>query len=158
QQGQVGSLYRGRPGAGQESPRAVVRQARRATRPSRTATAMTLARFKSLALQTRATMRAMLLDAAHAPLRPAELPRPTPGPDQVLVHVRAGGVCRTDLHVADGELPDPKLPLVLGHEVVGVVAAKGERVERFARGDRVGVPWLGWTCGECVYCRSGREN
>jgi propanol-preferring alcohol dehydrogenase len=76
----------------------------------------------------------------------------------VLVQVRACGVCRTDLHVFDGELPDPKLPLVLGHEIVGVVASLGEGVDRFAVGDRVGVPWLGWTCGECGYCRSGREN
>jgi len=75
-----------------------------------------------------------------------------------LLHVRACGVCRTDLHVVDGELPDPKLPLVPGHEVVGTVAAKGERAGRFAVGDRVGVPWLGWTCGVCRYCRSGREN
>ncbi|HZT79821.1 MAG TPA: zinc-dependent alcohol dehydrogenase family protein [Gemmataceae bacterium] len=103
-------------------------------------------------------MRAMLLDAAHSPLRPADLPVPTPGPGQVLIRVRACGVCRTDLHVFDGELTQPKLPLVLGHEIVGVVAGRGERVERFTEGDRVGVPWLGWTCGECVYCRSGREN
>ncbi|HKI33386.1 MAG TPA: zinc-dependent alcohol dehydrogenase family protein [Gemmataceae bacterium] len=103
-------------------------------------------------------MHAMLLDSPHSPLRPADLPLPTPGPDLVLIRVRACGVCRTDLHVCDGELPDPKLPLVLGHEVVGTVAGKGERVERFAEGDRVGVPWLGWTCGECTYCRSGREN
>ncbi len=75
-----------------------------------------------------------------------------------MLHVRACGVCRTDLHVVDGELPDPKLPLVPGHEVVGTVAAKGERAGRFAVGDRVGVPWLGWTCGVCRYCRSGREN
>jgi propanol-preferring alcohol dehydrogenase len=103
-------------------------------------------------------MRAMLLDAAHTPLRSADVPCPAPGPDQVLVRVRACGVCRTDLHVFDGELSDPKLPLVLGHEIVGIVAGKGERVERFAAGDRVGVPWLGWTCGVCPYCRSGREN
>jgi propanol-preferring alcohol dehydrogenase len=103
-------------------------------------------------------MRAMLLDAARRPLRPAELPSPRPGPDQVLIRVRACGVCRTDLHVLDGELSDPKLPLVLGHEIVGTVEAKGDRVERFAPGDRVGVPWLGWTCGECRYCLSGREN
>ena len=70
----------------------------------------------------------------------------------------ACAVCRTDLHVVDGELPDPKIPLTLGHEIVGVVAAKGERVDRFAVGDRVGVPWLGWTCGVCRFCRSGREN
>ncbi len=103
-------------------------------------------------------MRAMLLDAAQAPLRPADVPRPDPGPDQVLVKVQACGVCRTDLHVFDGELPHPKLPLVLGHEIVGTVAARGECVERFAIGERVGIPWLGWTCGVCRYCRSGREN
>jgi propanol-preferring alcohol dehydrogenase len=103
-------------------------------------------------------MKAMLLDAPRRPLRPADLPVPAPGPDQALIRVRACGVCRTDLHVLDGELPDPKLPLVLGHEVVGHVVAKGERVERFAVGDRVGVPWLGWTCGACRYCTSGREN
>jgi propanol-preferring alcohol dehydrogenase len=103
-------------------------------------------------------MRAMLLDAARTPLRPVELPTPTPGPDQVLIRVHACGVCRTDLHVFDRELSDPKLPLVLGHEVVGRVVARGERVERFAEGERVGVPWLGWTCGECRYCLAGREN
>jgi len=103
-------------------------------------------------------MRAMTLSAARTELREVHLPVPAPGPEQVLVHVRACGVCRTDLHVVDGELPDPKLPLVLGHEIVGTVAAKGERVERFAAGERVGVPWLGWTCGVCPYCRSGREN
>ncbi len=103
-------------------------------------------------------MRAMLLDAAHSTLRFAEVPRPAPGPDQVLLRVRACGVCRTDLHVFDGELPHPKLPLVLGHEIVGVVAGKGERVDRFAAGDRVGVPWLGYTDGTCSYCRTGREN
>jgi alcohol dehydrogenase, propanol-preferring len=103
-------------------------------------------------------MRAVRLEAAGTPLRLAEVPRPAPGPDQVLLRVRACGVCRTDLHVADGELPDPKLPLVPGHEIVGTVVARGERVESPAVGDRVGVPWLGWTCGECAYCRSGREN
>jgi propanol-preferring alcohol dehydrogenase len=76
----------------------------------------------------------------------------------VLVHVRACAVCRTDLHVVDGELPHPKLPLVPGHEIVGVVAGKGQGVERFNDGDRVGIPWLGWTCGACEYCRTGREN
>src|SRR5690348_14155622 len=99
-------------------------------------------------------MRAMILEAARQPLRPADLPLPAPGPDQVLIRVRACGVCRTDLHVLDGELPDPKLPLVLGHEIVGTVEARGVRVERFREGDRVGVPWLGWTCGECRYCLS----
>jgi propanol-preferring alcohol dehydrogenase len=105
-------------------------------------------------------MRAMLLDAPRRPLRPAEIPRPTPGPGQVLLAVHACGVCRTDLHIADGELPHPKLPLVLGHEIVGTVAALGAGPEaaRFSVGDRVGIPWLGWTCGECGYCRAGREN
>lgn len=103
-------------------------------------------------------MRAMLLDQPRRPLRPADLPRPQPGPDQVLLQVHACGVCRTDLHVADGDLADPKLPLVPGHEIVGTVAAVGERVDRFALGQRVGVPWLGWTCGQCSYCTSGREN
>ncbi len=100
----------------------------------------------------------MLLEAPGQPLRLAEVPVPSPGPAQVLLRVRACGVCRTDLHVADGELPNPKLPLVLGHEIVGVVEACGAGVQRFAPGDRVGVPWLGWTCGTCRYCRSGREN
>jgi propanol-preferring alcohol dehydrogenase len=81
-----------------------------------------------------------------------------PGPDQVLIRVHACGVCRTDLHVVDGELPDPKLPLVPGHEIVGIVEQRGEQVERFAIGDRVGVPWLGYTCGSCSYCCAGREN
>jgi propanol-preferring alcohol dehydrogenase len=103
-------------------------------------------------------MRAMVLDAPGRPLRPAELPAPVPGPGQVLLRVAACGVCRTDLHVRDGELPDPKLPLVLGHEIVGVVANRGPGAERFAVGDRVGVPWLGWTCGVCRFCRIGREN
>ncbi|HEY8105454.1 MAG TPA: zinc-dependent alcohol dehydrogenase family protein [Gemmatimonadales bacterium] len=106
----------------------------------------------------RPAMRAMLLDRPGTPLREAALPRPRPGPGQVLLEVRACGVCRTDLHVADGELPDPKLPLVLGHEVVGRVTERGPGATRFEPGDRVGVPWLGWTCGECEFCRSGREN
>lgn len=87
-----------------------------------------------------------------------ELPRPTPGPGQLLLRVHACAVCRTDLHVVDGELPSPVLPLVPGHEIVGIVDARGAGAERFAPGDRVGVPWLGWTCGVCRYCRSGREN
>ncbi len=91
----------------------------------------------------------MLLEAAGRPLVPAELPVPGPGPGQLLIRVRACGVCRTDLHVVDGELTRPKLPLVLGHQIVGTVEGSGERV---------GVPWLGWTDGECRYCRSGREN
>jgi alcohol dehydrogenase, propanol-preferring len=93
-----------------------------------------------------------------AALREEELEPPEPGPGQVVVSVAACAVCRTDLHVVDGELRDPKLPLVLGHQVVGVVAAAGEGAERFSPGDRVGVPWLGWACGECRYCLSGREN
>jgi len=103
-------------------------------------------------------MRAMRLEHAREPLRMAEPPAPTPGPDQVLIAVRACGVCRTDLHIVDGELSEPKLPLVPGHQVVGAVVGMGEGAERFAVGDRVGVPWLGWTDGECRYCRSGREN
>jgi propanol-preferring alcohol dehydrogenase len=103
-------------------------------------------------------MKAMVLHTPREPLRLAELPGPKPGPGQVLVRVRACAVCRTDLHVMDGELPHPKLPLVPGHEIVGVVAAKGEGVERFNIGDRVGIPWLGWTCDACEYCRTGREN
>lgn len=103
-------------------------------------------------------MRAMLLHQAGQPLREAMLPDPEPGPGQVLLRVGACGVCRTDLHVADGELTRPKLPLVLGHEIVGRVAAAGPGASRFRPGDRVGVPWLGWTCGECGHCRSGREN
>ena len=100
----------------------------------------------------------MLLEAAGRPLVAADVKSPAPGPHQVLLRVLACGVCRTDLHVADGELPRPKLPLVLGHEIVAEVAASGPGAARFAPGDRVGVPWLGWTCGECSYCRAGREN
>jgi alcohol dehydrogenase, propanol-preferring len=93
-------------------------------------------------------MRAMVLEALGQPLVERELPEPTAGPGQVLLRVRACGVCRTDLHVVDGELPDPKLPVVPGHQVVGVTR----------EGRRLGVPWLGWACGECRYCTSGREN
>src|SRR5213595_1828368 len=103
-------------------------------------------------------MRAMVLEAPGQPLHEADLARPVPGPQGVLIRVRACGVCRTDLHVVDGELPDPKLPLVLGHQIVGTVVATGKQVERFSPGDRVGVPWLGNTCGTCRYCRGGREN
>ena len=97
----------------------------------------------------------MLLEAPGAPLRPAELPAPEPGPGEVLLEVAACGICRTDLHIVDGELDRPKLPLVLGHQIVARVASGGER---FQPGERVGVPWLGWTDGRCRYCRSGREN
>jgi propanol-preferring alcohol dehydrogenase len=103
-------------------------------------------------------MRAMVLEAPGRPLRLADLPDPRPGPGQLLLRVRACAVCRTDLHVVDGELPRPKLPLVPGHEIVSVVEALGDSVVGFAKGDRVGVGWLGWTCGECGYCLSGREN
>ena len=97
----------------------------------------------------------MVLDAPGRRLRAAELSVPEPGTGEVLLEVMACGVCRTDLHVLDGELPDPSLPLVPGHQIVARVASEGER---FGRGERVGVPWLGWTCGVCRYCRSGREN
>jgi propanol-preferring alcohol dehydrogenase len=97
----------------------------------------------------------MLLDAPRSALRLGELPDPEPGPGEVLLEVAACGVCRTDLHILDGELDRPKLPLVLGHQIVGRVVAGGER---FGAGERVGVPWLGWTDGDCRYCRSGREN
>jgi len=103
-------------------------------------------------------MKAMILDRPGQILRLVELSTPTPGPTQVLIEVRACGVCRTDLHVFDGELTQPRLPLVLGHEIVGVVVAKGAAVERFALGQRIGVPWLGRTCGSCNYCTSGSEN
>ena len=100
----------------------------------------------------------MVLDGPGQPLRPAELPRPEPGPGQVLLRVRACAICRTDLHIVDGDLPEPKLPLVLGHQIVGEVEGRGPGVEELSTGDRVGVPWLGWTDGECRYCTSGREN
>jgi propanol-preferring alcohol dehydrogenase len=97
----------------------------------------------------------MVLERPGTPLVEAELERPALAPGQVRLRVHACGVCRTDLHVVDGELPAPKLPLVLGHQIVGTV---GEGQGRFAPGTRVGVPWLGWTCGRCAYCESGREN
>ncbi|TFG50739.1 MAG: zinc-binding alcohol dehydrogenase family protein [Gemmatimonadales bacterium] len=103
-------------------------------------------------------MQAMVLDAPGQPLRQKELPIPEPGAGQLLLRVEACAVCRTDLHVVDGELPDPKLPLVPGHEIVGTVAALGSGVRDVALGARVGVPWLGWTCGSCEYCLTGREN
>jgi alcohol dehydrogenase, propanol-preferring len=103
-------------------------------------------------------MRAMVLDQPREPLIERELPDPEPGEGQVLLEVSACGVCRTDLHIYDGELTEPKLPLVLGHQIVGRVIGAGAGAERFAKGERVGVPWLGWTDGTCRYCRSGREN
>lgn len=103
-------------------------------------------------------MRAMLLHQAGRPLVMSDMPEPTPGPGEVVVTVSACGVCRTDLHILDGELTRPKLPLVPGHEVVGHVTALGKDVTDLSLGQRVGIPWLGWTCGDCGYCRSGREN
>jgi alcohol dehydrogenase, propanol-preferring len=106
----------------------------------------------------RVAMHVQLLTASGRPLVAAELETPRPGPHQLLIAVRACAVCRTDLHVVDGELADPKLPLVPGHEIIGTVVERGEAADRFAIGDRVGVPWLGWTCGVCDYCRRGQEN
>ncbi|MFD0988186.1 zinc-dependent alcohol dehydrogenase family protein [Methyloligella solikamskensis] len=103
-------------------------------------------------------MKAMVMHAAHEPLRLEELPMPSPKSGQLLIKVAACGVCRTDLHIIDGELTKPKLPLVLGHEIVGHVAGIGEGVSGFKEGDRVGVPWLGHTDGTCPYCLMGREN
>lgn len=105
-----------------------------------------------------ALMRAMVLDRPGLPLTMRERETPAPGRGEVLVEIAACGVCRTDLHVVDGELPRPKLPIVPGHEIVGRVAAVGEGVTGFALGERIGVPWLGWTCGTCPYCRTEREN
>jgi len=103
-------------------------------------------------------MRAMVLEKPGAALRLSELPQPTCGADDILLRVHACGVCRTDLHILDGELSEPKLPLIPGHEIVGSIVAKGSNVTRFNIGQRVGVPWLGRTCGHCRYCTSGREN
>ena len=103
-------------------------------------------------------MKAMVLQAVGSPMVEMELPDPQPGPGQLLLEVGACAVCRTDLHVYDGDLTEPSLPLILGHEIVGRVVATGPGAERYSKGDRVGVPWLGWTCGVCDFCRSGREN
>src|SRR5262245_59189542 len=105
------------------------------------------------------TMRAMaLVQPARRQLQALDLERPVPGPDQILVRVLACGVCRTDLHVVDGDLPDPTIPIVPGHEIVGRVEEVGPLVKTFVPGDRVGIPWLGWSCGVCEFCRSNREN
>jgi propanol-preferring alcohol dehydrogenase len=109
-------------------------------------------------MQIPETMHAMVLQESCRPLQYMEVPVPQPGPDQILIKVHACGVCRTDLHVVDGELPNPKLPLIPGHEIVGSVVRKGENAESFVVGERVGVPWLGYTCGQCRFCRSGKEN
>src|SRR5258705_7473420 len=103
-------------------------------------------------------MRAMVLEKIRQPLALRDLPKPKPGHGQLLVRVNTCAVCRTDLHIVDGELPNPKLPLILGHQIVGRVEQIGESVDGFATGDRVGIPWLGWTDGDCIYCRSDREN
>lgn len=104
-------------------------------------------------------MYAMVLDAPGRPVELRHLPRPQPGPDELLVKIAACAVCRTDLHVVDGELAEPKRPLIPGHEIVGKVASLGRDVRNFAVRERVGgIPWLGWTCGVCRYCRSGYEN
>jgi propanol-preferring alcohol dehydrogenase len=103
-------------------------------------------------------MRAMILRRPGTRLDDADIPRPAPSPDDVVIKVRACGVCRTDLHVVDGDLKQARIPVVPGHEIVGEIVAMGEAVERFRIGDRVGVPWLGWTCGVCAYCRGGHEN
>ena len=103
-------------------------------------------------------MRAMQWRAPGTALALSDVPTPAPGPGQVLVRVRACGVCRTDLHVVDGELPDAHPPIIPGHEIVGTVAALGAGTTGFRLGERVGVPWLGYTCGRCAYCTSGREN
>jgi propanol-preferring alcohol dehydrogenase len=103
-------------------------------------------------------MKAMVFTGRGKPLAPSDVAVPSPGDDQVQIRVAACAVCRTDLHIVDGELTEPKLPLIPGHQIVGVVSAKGARVDRFAIGDRVGVPWLGWTDNTCRFCNSDREN
>ena len=103
-------------------------------------------------------MKAMILEKPGTPLKLAELPVPVPGGDEVLIKVHACGVCRTDLHIIDGELPPPRFPLVLGHQVVGEIVQCGENVQNFKPGDRAGVPWLGSTCRTCSFCRRGEEN
>jgi propanol-preferring alcohol dehydrogenase len=107
---------------------------------------------------TEIDMRAMVLERAKQPLQLREVPMPKPARGQVLVRVATCAVCRTDLHVVDGELPDPKLPLIPGHQIVGRIEEIGDGVKGFSIGDRVGIPWLGWTDGDCIYCRSNREN
>ncbi len=103
-------------------------------------------------------MRAMILEKPGAPLQLLEKPDPVPGKGEVLVKISACGVCRTDLHVVDGDLTEPKLPIIPGHEIVGTISALGEGVDNFNLGERVGIPWLGRTCGCCFYCESGAEN
>jgi propanol-preferring alcohol dehydrogenase len=104
------------------------------------------------------SMRAMVLEGRGQAVQMRCLPRPQPGPDELLVKIAACAVCRTDLHVVDGELPDPKLPIIPGHEIIGRVVACGINARNFSIGERIGIPWLGWTCGHCRYCRGGQEN
>ena len=103
-------------------------------------------------------MKAMILEAAGQPLKPIERETPNPGPGQVLVSVDACAVCRTDLPVIDGDLTEPKLPIIPGHEIVGRIISTGKGIDRNRKGERIGIPWLGHTCGACSYCRTGREN
>ena len=103
-------------------------------------------------------MKAMVLQQPNRPMVLSDVSKPVPGQGQVLIKVAACGVCRTDLHVVDGELNQPELPLIPGHQIVGRVTAIGENVSEFALGDRVGVPWLGYSCGDCFYCTHGQEN
>jgi propanol-preferring alcohol dehydrogenase len=112
----------------------------------------------SAALREKCSMQAMVLEAPGQPLTLRELRAPKPGPGEVLVRIAACAVCRTDLHVVDGELPEPKLPLIPGHEIVGRIERVGDAVTRFKPGERVGIPWLGWTCRQCPFCLSDREN
>lgn len=109
-------------------------------------------------MEIQKTMQAMVLEKQKEPLVLKELPVPQPNPDQVLIRVHACGICRTDLHVFDGDLTEPKLPLVIGHEIVGTVVKIGEKVKQFKVDDRIGVPWLGYTCGVCNFCKKGQEN
>jgi propanol-preferring alcohol dehydrogenase len=115
-------------------------------------------RFTRCKMEIPEKMRVMILEAPTKPLSAMKVPVPRPGPEQVLIRVHTCGVCRTDLHIADGELLNPKLPLIPGHEIVGTVIEMGDRVDRLCIGDRVGVPWLGYTCGQCRYCRRDQEN
>src|ERR1700748_2572131 len=103
-------------------------------------------------------MRAMILEKAGAALRESQVETPSPGPGQVLVRIMACAVCRTDLHVVDGELPNPKLPLIPGHEIVGEIVKCRPQVQHLPIGTRVAIPWVGWTCGHCRYCKTNQEN
>jgi propanol-preferring alcohol dehydrogenase len=117
-----------------------------------------LDQIRTKAKKTRFAMHAMILETPGLALRQVEFPLYECGVNDILLRVNACGVCRTDLHIVDGELSESKLPLIPGHEIVGVVASKGEQVERYSIGQRLGVPWLAYTCGHCRYCLSGREN